>query len=281
MKKHMTDFITQLKIRGLSQDTIEKYTENLSYFFFFYKNHSIQTMTMEEIFSYIIYLKEVKQQASSYINQQTASVKFFFRYVIKKDWNFDHIPYLKEHRKLPVVLSKQEIARLFDATQNVKHLALLSTMYGTGMRPKELCLLKIEDIKPDQGVILIKNGKGGKQRLVMLSSELQKILVRYETEWLEDRSHFLFPGEDSSHPITVDTVSAVFRYCKKKANIIGNSSLYSLRHAFATHLLEAGTNLRVIQTLLGHASCESTILYLQVASETVSKTVSPLDSIFV
>lgn len=280
MNLFLRELSMQLKIRGLSDDTVECYTENVGYFLKYFKGRKASSLRIRDVHEYQLFLKETKKHAHSYVNQQVASIKFFLTHVLKKKWDFSEIPYLKEVRRLPVVLSKEEVWKLFHATSNLKHKTMLSTMYATGMRPHELCLMRYHDIRKDDMMVRVAHGKGGKERYVMLSKHIYTLLRRYWIEYPVEKRIWLFPADAGTRPMQVDTLSSIFRKCRKKARINGAASLYSIRHSFATHLLEDGCNLRVIQQLMGHASIESTIIYLHVAKMTIAKTISPFDSFF-
>ena len=280
MQSHplLDELVLQLKIRGLSADTVAAYKENVTYFVKYYKGKKSSELNIRDVLTYQFHLKENKRQAPSYINQQIASIKFFANHVLKKDWKFDEIPHCKEVRNLPAVLSRNEVWRLLHATSNLKHKTMLETAYATGMRPHEICRMQAVHIQSSESLIYIPKGKGSKSRHVMLSTNLLSSLRRYWKEHPTTKESWLFPCDnDPTKLMQVDTLSSVFRRCRKKARISDEASLYSLRHTFATHLLEDGVNLRTIQQLMGHASVESTVIYLHVAKLTISQTVSPLD----
>jgi site-specific recombinase XerD len=187
----------------------------------------------------------------------------------------EHIPYPRHEKKLPVVLSLSEVAALFQATHNLKHRAILMTTYAAGLRVSEVVNLFVTDIDSDRGLICIRQGKGHKDRYVMLSPKLLSTLRDY---WKSQKpKHWLFPGEDPNQPITTTTVYRVCQQAGQAAELSKPVTPHTLRHSFATHLLEAGTDLRTIQILLGHRNLKTTAIYLHVSTLAVRSTVSPLD----
>lgn len=280
MKNQFIDeFQKQQRIRGMSERTVAGYTENLGHFLSFYRGRTPASLAVADIHNYVLHLKEAKGQSHSYINQQIASVKFFCRHVLRKAWNFDAIPYLKVHRNLPVVLNQDEITRVLNGATNLKHKAIIATLYATGMRNNELTWLKPADIKSQDMVIEVTHGKGGRQRLVKLSPQLLELLRRYWREYPGDKSHWVFPGERPTERLQGDTVTAIFRRCRKRARVSAKASAHTMRHCFATHSLEQGTDIRVIQHLMGHAAIGSTVIYLQVAKTMIARTPSPFDTL--
>ena len=277
--KHIDEFVKQLRIRGRSEKTVLGYVQSLDYFLKYHKGIRPSELTIRNIHNYQLHLCQRKKHANAYVNSQTAAIKFFCRYVLNKDWNFDLIPYMKDTRSMPVVMSKLEISRLLRAAMNIKHRTMFSTMYATGMRPAELLNLRVSDIHTSDKVIHVRHGKGSKDRYVMLSGRL---LIELRHFWMLAKPHsngLLFTGENQKVPMQVDSLSMAFRRLKVQANVREDAHLYSLRHSFATHLLEQGVDLRVIQKLMGHADIASTCIYLQVAKEFVAKVVSPFDTV--
>jgi site-specific recombinase XerD len=187
------------------------------------------------------------------------------------------IPYPKRPKLLPVVLSQEEVSRLLDGTRSVKHRALLMTLYGAGLRVSEACRLTPADIDSSRMAIHVQQAKGRKDRSVMLSPVLLETLRQY---WKRGRpKHWLFPGSGTGKPITTKAVFLMIRKAAARAKIPKTVSPHVLRHSFATHLLESGTDLRTIQLLLGHSDVRTTIIYLHVSQHHLQNIVSPLDSL--
>ena len=274
---HIKAFVKQMRIRGMSEKTQCGYVENIEHFFKCYKGRLPRSLTVDDIHEYQHHLCHKRKHAPAYVNSQTAAIKFFFRYVLRRDWDWRIIPYMKDQRQLPVVMDRSEIKRLINCATNIKHRAILSTLYATGIRPVELTMLRARDINTGEKVIHIRHGKGAKDRYVMLSEQLLLLLREYWREAKPKRDGYLFEGERPGSRMNVDSVSAVFRRLKPKAKVRANAYCYALRHSFATHLLEDGVDIRVIQKLMGHADIATTVRYLQVAKEFVARVTSPLD----
>jgi len=210
-----------------------------------------------------LHLTRDRHVAWTYFNQVVCALRFFYREVLKKDWEVRHIPYQKTGRKLPGILSPAEVAALFRATSNLKHRALFMTMYAGGLRVSEVAHLRVSDIDPQRMVIRIEQGKGRKDRSVRLSPYLHAVLQGY-TKAVQPHT-ILFPSRAGGGPLSPRSIYRVFMRAKTRAGIRKHVYPYSLRHAYATHLLEGGANLRVLQLLLGHRSLRTTQVYTQVA----------------
>lgn len=278
---HIKEFVKQMRIRGMSEKTMCGYVQSIEYFFKFYKGTKPKNLTIGAINDYQHHLCHRRKHTPAYVNSQTASIKFFCRFVLKLDWDYRLIPYMKDKRSLPVVIDRGEIVRLLKCAVNIKHRALMTTMYSTGVRPIELAMLKAKDINTKEKVIHVRHGKGAKDRYVMLSDNLLVLLRQYWTEVKPSKDGYLFEGERIGRPMNVDSISAVFRRLKSKAKVRDDAHCYSLRHSFATHLLEDGVDIRVIQKLMGHEEITTTVIYLQVAKEFIAKVASPLDSLYI
>jgi len=243
-----------LRIRGYSANTRASYLRCVRHFVRHFMRPPDQ-LTPEHIRQYQLYLTRDRRVSWTYFNQIVCALRFFYRQVLKKDWAVEQIPYQRTGRKLPEILSPQEVAALFRATTNLKHRALLMTMYAGGLRVAEVTHLRVTDIDGQRMVIRIEQGKGRKDRYVMLSPHLLPVLQAY---WRARRPRpLLFPGP-TGRPLTRESVNRVFHQACRRAKITKHVYPYSLRHACATHLLEHGTNIRVIQTLLGHRSLRTT-----------------------
>src|SRR5881628_1931504 len=210
-------------------------------------------------------------------NQTVSTLRFFFRVTLRRHEIVEHTHVIHEPRKLPVVLSPEEVARLLDAAPGLKYKAALSVAYGAGLRASEVVSLKVADIDSKRMIIRVEQGKGGKDRNVMLSPLLLDLLREW---WKAARPQgWLFPGRDRVQPMTTRQLNRACHAAAQMAGIDKRVSLHTLRHSFATHLLEHNTDIRVIQVLLGHAKLENTALYTRVATKTISEVVSPLEHI--
>ena len=230
----------------------------------------------EEIRAYQVYLTNERRLAPSSVVVAVSALRFLYRVTLRKRWVFDDvIPVPKKPRSLPVVLSRDEVTQFLDAVKAAKHHAILTTCYAAGLRISEAVRLTVSAIDSQRMVLRIAQGKGKKDRYVMLSPKLLEILRAW---WQVDRpAHWLFPGEPPEKPITRNAVGRACQVAVRRAQLTKPVSPHALRHAFAVHLLEAGTDLRTIQLLLGHRSLQTTAQYLRVATSTVCSTASPLD----
>lgn len=238
----------------------------------------LEDVTPEDIREYQRYLIKERKVSFSAFNQATCALRFFYRECLgKTDWAFERLPYQRKRRSLPEILAEQEVLALFDACCNLKHRALLMTAYGGGLRLTETLNLLPSDIDSQRMVIRIDQGKGRKDRYVMLPAVLLQTLREYWKEYRPVR--WLFEGKTKGEPLCSSTAEKVFKHAALKAGITKHVYFYSLRHSFATHLLEDGTNIRVIQSLLGHRSLATTQVYTHVARTFVNDTKSPLEKI--
>jgi integrase/recombinase XerD len=209
------------------------------------------------------------------LNATVAALRFFFRVTLGRRDITEHTAFVHEPRKLPVVLSPQEVARLLDAAPGLKYKAALSVAYGAGLRASEVVSLKVSDIDSKRMVIRVEQGKGRKDRFVMLSPHLLKLL----RDWWE-AAHprgWLFPGQNRVNPLTTRQFNRACHDAARVAGIDKRVSPHTLRHSFATHLLEQNIDIRVIQVLLGHAKLDTTALYTRVATTTIRQIMSPLE----
>lgn len=254
--------IDDLRIRNYAQRTIDTYVERVAQFARHF-GKSPHLLGPEQIRQYQLHLVEIRQASWAVFNQSVCALRFLYRVSLKKDWTVAHIPFPKQEKKLPVVLSLQEVGRLLESLENLKHRTLLMTLYGAGLRLSEALQLRVEDIDSQRMVLRVCQSKGRKDRYAALSVTLLEQLRRY---WKQYRPFpWLFPGKAEDAPLSK---SAVRRVCKRaagKAGLTKRVSPHILRHSFATHLLEAGTDLKTIQMLLGHRSLRTTSLYLHVA----------------
>jgi site-specific recombinase XerD len=204
-----------------------------------------------------------------------AALRFVYTVTLRRPWSVERLPYPRPQRTLPVVLSRAEVAHFLAAIPRLKHRALLTTVYAAGLRVSEVVALKVSDIDSQRMVIRVRQGKGAKDRYVVLSPRLLPLLRTYwttchPTEWL-------FPGRVPGHPLTTRQVTRICHEVRQQAGLTKAVSAHTLRHSFATHLLEAGTDLRSIQLLLGHRSLTTTARYLHVSPQLGLTVQSPLD----
>jgi site-specific recombinase XerD len=229
----------------------------------------------EEIRAYLHYLMEERKASQSVLVQTYSALKFFFEKTLQKQWNAIRIPRCKQRRKLPGVLTREEVESILSATKNLKHRAILMTLYSAGLRIGEVTRLKVSDIESGRMMIRVNEGKGLKDRYTLLGERNLEILRRY---WKAYRPlEWLFPGRNASDPVSISAIQRVFKTSLAKAGIKKKASVHTLRHCFATHLLESGTDLYYIQRLLGHKSAGTTSVYLHITGKDIGKIKSPLD----
>ena len=231
----------------------------------------------EEIRAYCLYLIQDKHLSAGSVTVALSAIRFLYKVTLKREWNDDDIPTHRTPNKLPIVLSQHEVRQFLDAVRNLKHRMILTTCYATGLRVSEAVHLKPGAIDSQRMVIRVEQGKGRKDRYVMLSPRLLELLRDY---WREARPLvWLFPGAQPNQPTSRLTVEWACREARERSGLAKPVTPHSLRHAFAVHLLEAGTDLRTIQLLLGHGSLRTTAVYLRIATVKVCATASPLDAL--
>jgi integrase/recombinase XerD len=266
--------IEDMRIRNLSANTQRLYVDRVAKFAQYF-GKSPELLGPEDVRSYQVYLIHRKRASSSMLQQTVCALRFLYRNTLGKEWALPYIPTPRREKRLPVVLSQEEVSRFFDNLPNLKHRALIMTAYATGMRVSEVVSLRVADIDSDRMMIRVELGKGSKDRYIMLSPNLLELLRAYwkvvrPTEWL-------FPGQRPGTHLTPKRVHQVCVKASAAAGLTKRATVRALRHSFATHLLEAGANIRVIQILLGHRSLRTTARYTHVSRETICSTSSPLD----
>ena len=265
--------IDDLAIRGFSPATRNGYIRAVEDFTAFF-GRSPDQADGEDLRRYQLHMRSAGASASS-MNGAVSGLRFFFTVTLGRGAVAEALTTVREPRKLPVVLSPEEVARLLDAAPGLKYKAAFSVAYGAGLRASEVVSLKIADIDSTRMVIRVEQGKGRKDRYVMLSDRLLHMLRTY---WAASRPQgWLFPGRDPVNPLTTRQLNRACHAAAEAAGIDKRVSLHTLRHSFATHLLEQKVDVRVIQLLLGHKKLETTALYAQVATRTLRQVKSPLD----
>lgn len=265
----------ELKLRGFSRKTLKTYKGHIRRYLEYHSDESYP-FKKEMIEKYLLNLLENKNSSHSYVNQAVSAIKFTLKNVINDDIEIT-IKRPKAQRKLPEILSQVEVLKILNALDNKKHRAILFMIYSAGLRVGEVVRLKINDIDSDRMLIHIVQGKGKKDRYTTLSEIALVELRNYVKEYKPET--WLFPGQNDNKFITERTVQRIFENARIKAGIKKKASVHSLRHSFATHLLEGGIDLRYIQELLGHASSKTTEIYTHVTQKSIQNIVSPLDII--
>lgn len=263
----------ELRLRGYSGRTRKLYLGHARRFMNQLDPHRVEA---PEVRGYLLALLD-QGKSHGYVNQAVSAIKFLFRHVLGRAAPAADLPRPKAERKLPSVLSPEEVARILDSISNPKHRAILMTVYAAGLRVGEVVRLKVSDIDSARGLIHVRQAKGRRDRYVMLSDVALAELRRY---WRIDRpTNWLFPGARPGRHLHERTVQHVFRRAHRKAGIRKPATVHTLRHSFATHLLEAGTDLRYIQELLGHRNSNTTELYTKVSRKSLASIESPLDKL--
>ena len=265
--------IEDMTVRNMSPATQRSYVSAVSKFSRYF-GKSPERLSLEDVRAFQVHLVSTGISWPG-LNQIVCALRFFYGVTLGEAAVPERIPYAREPRKLPIVLSADEVVRFLEAVSSLKSRAALTTAYAAGLRASEVAGLRVADIDSARGVILVRHGKGAKDRNVMLSAQLLGILRAY---WrLARPTTYLFPGRDEEHPIDPTVLHAACRSAVNAAGLTKRVTLHTLRHSFATHLLESGTDIRIIQVLLGHNNLSSTARYTQVATHTIRATQSPLD----
>ena len=256
LRQRMTD---DMVLRGLSPKTQEAYLRAVAQLAAFH-GRSPDRISEREIQAYLLHLYREKGFSHSTCNVRVAGLRFFYHTTLRRPGTSFVIPAAREPSKLPHLLSREELTRLFARTRRLKHQALLLTTYAAGLRVSEVVALKVHDIDSERRVLRVEQGKGARDRTTLLSPRLLEVLRRY---WQQERpEHWLFPSHDRQGHLCAGAAKWVYAQAKRRAQIDKPGGMHSLRHAFATHLLEAGVDLHTLQRLLGHKSLRSTTRYL-------------------
>jgi integrase/recombinase XerD len=268
--------LEDLQLRNYSPQTIAAYLRGVAQFAQHFGT-SPDRLGPEHIRQYQLYLIHEKHASWSLVIQTVAALRFFYRITLRQPWMIEYIAPPKRPKTLPPVLSQADVARLLQAPRRLKTRAILTTLYATGLRASELCHLQVTDIDSARMVLCIRQGKGQHDRCVMLSPRLLALLRQY---WQRYKPRtWLFPGQDRTQPLARKTVYLLCRDAGVKAQLGTAVYPHLLRHAFASHLLEAGVDLRRLQLLLGHQSLRTTSRYLHVTPHALSIIPSPLDAL--
>lgn len=273
-------YLQKLLLLNYSMNTIRTYHSLLLRFLNAHKGKgmdAIAAFTEEEINQYHRAMVQRQLYSCSFINQSINAVKFYYQRVLgRHEVQLNNVERPEKPGRLPTVLSKQEVSSILSATDNLKHRCLLQLLYAGGLRIGEVINLKLTDVQSGRNLLLIRGGKGKKDRTTLLSQKLLQSLREYYKVYRPKM--WLFEGQTGGQ-YTVESIRSVFRACKEKAGVKANATPHTLRHSFATHLLEQGTDLRYIQTLLGHRSSRTTEIYTHITSYALDNITSPLDNL--
>lgn len=266
--------LEDMAVRNLAQNTQSSYLQQVTAYARYF-HRSPDELGPEEVRTYQVYLTQTRRLSPSSVSVATGALRFLYKVTLKRDWAVEDIPMPKRPFQLPVILSREEVMHFLASVDRLKHRTILTTAYAAGLRISEACHLKVTDIDSRRMMLRVDQGKGAKDRYVMLSPRLLEELRAY---WKAVRpTLWLFPGDLPGQPITRGAVELACQKALRASRMTKPITPHSLRHAFAAHLLESGTDLRTIQLLLGHRSLATTSRYLKVATRTVCATPSPFD----
>lgn len=268
--------IEDMQIRNFSPRTIKCYVQQVARFARYFGT-SPERLGPEHIRQYQLYLVQVKKASWSSFNQTVCALKFLYKYTLPQDWNVVQIPFAKLPKKLPVVLSREEVQRVLACVHNPQHRLLLSLIYAAGLRLNEATQLKAGDIDSRRMRIHVRCGKGAKARQAVLAARLVEPLREHARLWQLSAEDWLFPSRRRCRPIDGSTIQSAVSAAAQRAGLSQRVTPHVLRHSYATHSLQAGVDLRTLQHLLGHASLRTTARYLHVTEEGLQRTPSPLD----
>jgi integrase/recombinase XerD len=269
-------FSNYLKQRRYSQNTIENYIERLRVFFLFCKKE-IREIDNSDVENFNVAYILKNKLSVTWQTQLVSALKLFYEKIERKKLVIKHLERPKQPRPLPETLSCEDVSRIINSTANLKHKAMLSMIYACGLRRNELLDMKITAIDSKQNVIKIRRGKGEKDRIIPLSPKILELLRNYYRQYRPIT--WLFEGQIPGTRYHGDSLHRVFAHALQKAGIKGDYSLHTLRHCFATHLLQSGTSIRVIQELLGHKNLKTTLIYLHITSDDMQRFKSPFDNL--
>ncbi len=273
MKEH-------LQLKSYSPSTFRTYLQEMSHLLGMLKNIPADDLNTEHLKRYLIYCSTELKLKENTLHSRINALKFYYEQVLGREKFFWEIPRPKKQLILPKVLGEDEIARLFNSLDNIKHKAMLFTAYSAGLRVSEIVALKLRDIDSSRMQIRIENAKGKKDRLVNLSPVLLDILRAYIRTYKHRPVKFLFESEQTGDAYPTRTIQRIFYMAREKARISKQVGIHSLRHSFATHMLEKGIDIRYIKDLLGHFSIKTTERYLHVKREQLVNIISPLDDLW-
>ena len=276
-EQHLFSFKNYMNYRRYSQNTIKTYSDALDVFFRFFQNKTIENLTKEDLIQFNTEYILKKNLSSSYQNQVINAIKLFYRNRFNRSMEVDFIQRPRREKRLPNVLSKNEVKTILEAPSNIKHRAMLSLIYACGLRRSELLNLTLKDVLSDRNLLFIRQSKGKKDRVVPIGNKLIEMLRDYYKAFKPKT--WLFEGQLLGEKYSERSIQLVLNQAVTKAKINKPVSLHWLRHSYATHLLESGTDLRYIQELLGHSSSRTTEIYTHVSTKNLQQIRSPFDDL--
>jgi len=276
-EQHLIAFKNYMNYRRYSSNTIKTYSDALEVFFRFYQNKKLESLTNEDIIHFNTEYILRKNLSTSYQNQVINAIKLFYRNRFNRTMEVDFIQRPRREKRLPNVLSKEEVKAILEAPTNLKHRAMLSLIYACGLRRSELLNLTLKDILSDRNLLFIRQSKGKKDRMVPISLKIIEMLRDYYKAYKPKT--WLFEGQFPNTKYSEKSLENVLKQSLIKARSSKKVSLHWLRHSYATHLLENGTDLRYIQELLGHSSSRTTEIYTHVSTKNLQQIRSPFDDL--
>lgn len=273
-EKLIEQFITILRMQRYADRSVKTYTSHLSYFLRLSAKYNPKDITQQQIEDFIIWLVEKKRIGQSYQKAMIATITKFYKEIYHRHINLKHLYPKRTEHKLPKFLTRDEVKKVLDATENIKHKAILTTIYSCGLRLSEVLELQISDIKTKENLLLIRQSKGNKDRLVVLSVKLLEILRNYYK--IYQPKNYLFEGKNNEK-YSERSVPQILKSSLNKAKVIFPASVHTLRHSYATHLLENGIDIRIIKELMGHNNIKTTEIYTHITDISRSNVKSPLD----
>lgn len=277
--KSLEDLVNILQLKSYSQNTIRTYKGEFSIFLGILKNRHAESITPEELKRYMLYCVNTLQLSENTIHSRLNALKFYYEQVLKREKFFYEIPRPKKQFQLPNFFNQDEITQILNQTDNLKHKTMLMLAYSTGMRVSEVVSIKVMHIDSKRMQIKIVQAKGKKDRMVTLSPVLLVMLREYFTSYRPSKHGYLFCGQTADEPYSARSMQQVLQAAKQRAGIIKPGGIHALRHSFATHLLDRGTDVTMIMKLLGHNHIKTTLRYLHVTNRDILQIVSPLDEL--
>lgn len=269
-------YIEHLKLKRYSENTIKSYVSEFKKFSSYFSKYNLETLDKDDIKGYLLYLIQKQKVSASSQNQAINAIKFYYEKVLQRPKMGFKIERPRKKKRLPQIITEQEVLKLLKATTNLKHKTILAILYSAGIRMGELINLRKEDIVWDKSFLFIRGGKGNKDRITLLSENVSKLLKKYLK--IYKPNYWLIENQNRCK-YSPSSVRAILRKSAIKAEINQRVYPHMLRHSFATHLLEKGTDIRYIQSLLGHRSSKTTEVYTHVSKKSLANIQSPLDSI--
>ena len=273
----LLQFIETLELKAYSPSTISTYRNEFAQLLYILKEKPVEELSPERLRSYFLYCTTILKLSENTLHSRMNAVKFYFEQVLKRERMFFEIPRPKKRLILPNVLAISQVEKLFTQLENLKHKTMIYLAYSAGLRVSEVVNLKIKDIHSERMVINIKGAKGKKDRMVALSQGILHLLRKYYVAY--QPKDWLFEGQYAGEPYSTRSLQQIFHRAKNAAKILQDVTFHSLRHSYATHLHEAGTDIKLIQELLGHNDLKTTLRYTHVSKRTLENIKSPFDSL--